>query len=167
VGDGAQREARGYTQRKLAQRVVAPAEEGDAVTSCKGHKSAVTAMALSRDGGTAFSCSKDGAIFKCASRVSRCVRLVSWPLPPHVAHPPPPDSLKANQPTTNGLVPIAQTTGTIGTQHTREHTPEYNARFPAVRTHVRTHARTYRYTVVHHYRYAHVHHFRCAHADES
>jgi ribosomal RNA-processing protein 9 len=67
TGDYAtQREARGYTQRKLAHRVVAP-EEHSSVTFCKGHNSAVTAIALSRDGGTAFSSSKDGAIFQCAS----------------------------------------------------------------------------------------------------
>ena len=71
---GAQREARGYTQRKLAHRVVVPEEHSDdAVTICKGHKSAVTAMALSRDGGTAFSSSKDGAIFQCACGTTRCV----------------------------------------------------------------------------------------------
>jgi hypothetical protein len=75
------------------------------------------------------------------------------------------DSLKANQPTTNGWA------GTHCTDNKNDPWTAYLRLLPGfllyAHTHARTHARTYRYTVVHHYRYAHVHHFRYAHADES
>jgi hypothetical protein len=61
-----------------------------------------------------------------------------------------------------GLVPIAQTTGTIGTQQTQV-TYVY---CPISCCKTRTHAPTGT-PWVHQYRYAHVHHFRYAHVDES
>jgi hypothetical protein len=74
------------------------------------------------------------------------------------------DSLKANQPTTNGRA------GTHCTDNRDDRHTAYTGDLsilPEFLLYARTHARTYRYTMVHHYRYAHVHHFRYAHVDES
>ncbi|KAK9828725.1 hypothetical protein WJX72_001725 [[Myrmecia] bisecta] len=65
-------EAMGYLQRKIADKVVVPelrpvSKAGQASTSgrfMRCHRSSVTALALTADDATAFSVSKDGAIFQ-------------------------------------------------------------------------------------------------------